>query len=431
MSKELLAISEDRIVGRIEQLTGGRLQLTYDEAWQNADDGYPISLSMPMTVRVHADASVRPFLEGLLPDNSAILQQWGRRYGVSANNPFALLTHVGEDCAGAVQFVPAGRVDELTGGTSRRREVKWLTEADVANRLRTLRTDAAAWRLSGDTGQFSLAGAHPKTALLFDGERWGVPSGRTPTTHILKPPVTGFDGFVENEHMCLDLARTLGLPAARSAVVRFEDQVAIAVERFDRRREGARWVRVHQEDFCQSLAVRPEIKYQNQGGPGTDASIELLRSYSSMCEDDVWTFLRALMFNWLIAGTDAHAKNYGVLIGAGSAVRLAPLYDMASALPYPIAMPRQKIKLAMTVGREYLVSRIVRSHWVELATRNGLDPSRVITEGTRLAAAIPDAIRTVQERAAEQGLSDPVVAALATAATVRARACAELLDVAR
>jgi serine/threonine-protein kinase HipA len=33
--------------------------------------------------------------------------------------------------------------------------------------------------------------------------------------------------------------------------------------------------------------------------------------------------------NWLIGSTDAHAKNYSILIGAGGRVRLAPLYEMA------------------------------------------------------------------------------------------------------
>ncbi len=33
----------------------------------------------------------------------------------------------------------------------------------------------------------NLAGVQAKTALYFDGQRWGVPAGRTPTSHILKP----------------------------------------------------------------------------------------------------------------------------------------------------------------------------------------------------------------------------------------------------
>jgi len=36
----------------------------------------------------------------------------------------------------------------------------------------------------------------------------------------------------------------------------------------------------------------------------------------------VWAFVDALAWNWLIVGTDAHAKNYSLLL-VGSQVRLA------------------------------------------------------------------------------------------------------------
>lgn len=68
-----------------------------------------------------------------------------------------------------------------------------------------------AWRLPGDAGRFSLAGAQAKTALHFSDGRWGVPRGRTPTTHILKPPIPGFPGHCENEHLCLRFVRALAL----------------------------------------------------------------------------------------------------------------------------------------------------------------------------------------------------------------------------
>jgi serine/threonine protein kinase HipA of HipAB toxin-antitoxin module len=55
--------------------------------------------------------------------------------------------------------------------------------------------------------------------------------------------------------------------------------------------------------------------------------------------EDVDRFLLALGFNWLIVGPDAHAMNYSLLI-ADNVVRLAPLYDIASALPYPMFTSR-------------------------------------------------------------------------------------------
>lgn len=145
-----------------------------------------------------------------------------------------------------------------------------------------------------DTGQFSLAGAQPKTAVLFQNDRWGIPSGRLPTTHILKPPTGQFDGHAENEHICLMLARSLGLPAAQSTVMRFKKEIAIVIERYDRQRKGNDNIRVHQEEMCQALVIAPTKKYQNEGGPSAYDIAQLLRTYSTDRETDLNTFIDAL-----------------------------------------------------------------------------------------------------------------------------------------
>jgi hypothetical protein len=141
--------------------------------------------------------------------------------------------------------------------------------------------------------------------------------------HILKPGIPGLGAHAENEHFCLALAGELGLPVVSSTIQHFDGEVAIVVERYDRIREGRRVVRVHQEDFCQALAVHPEHKYEGDGGPGARSVSALLRTNSRAPGEDVETFVRALASNWLIAGTDAHAKNYSVLLGAASKVRRA------------------------------------------------------------------------------------------------------------
>src|SRR5216683_2884559 len=138
-------------------------------------------------------------------------------------------------------------------------------------------------------------------------------------------PTGEFDGHAENEHLCMRLASALGLITAHSEVKRFEDQVAIVIERYDRERTESGIVRVHQEDFCQALAIHPARKYENEGGPNVRMAVELLRTFSGRPQEDVQRFVDALAFNWLIAGTDAHAKNYSLLIGAEGRARLAPL----------------------------------------------------------------------------------------------------------
>jgi serine/threonine-protein kinase HipA len=185
-SKELIALSGRTPIGRVLRNNNGRMKFLYEETWQSADDAFPLSVSMPLTSPEHSHQKIDAFLWGLLPDNATVLDNWGRQFQVSPRNAFALLSHVGEDCAGAVQFIPPERLEALLAKRSDR--VDWLTEQALAERLRILQADHSAWRLQGDTGLFSLAGAQPKTALLFEKGRWGVPSGRMPTSHILKPP---------------------------------------------------------------------------------------------------------------------------------------------------------------------------------------------------------------------------------------------------
>lgn len=403
-----------------------RLSFRYEPGWRVAPERIPLSLCMPLVSGEHGHAPINAFLWGLLPDNERVLDQLGRTFQVSARNPFALIAQIGEDCAGAVQFVRGERLAALTAAAAPM--VDWLTEADLERRLRALRQDPARGRDADDVGQFSLAGAQPKTALLFEAGRWGVPSGRTPTTHILKPPTGEFDGHAENEHVCLTLARRLGVPAANTEVRRFGDEVAIVVERYDRVRLGPqRIMRVHQEDMCQALAVPPQRKYQNEGGPSAKSIVDLLRSASSARAEDVATFLDTLVLNWILCGTDAHAKNYAILHAAQGQVRLAPLYDIASALPYDTLDP-QKIKLAMAVGGEYRLRDIGQRQWRAFARELGTPD--LLDRAIELTHAVAEQMPWVRDHARAAGLDHPIVDRLAVALPERATACRARLEAA-
>ncbi len=380
----------------------GQLSLTYLDAWRQRDDATPLSLSMPLAAREHPHRVVEPFLWGLLPDNDAVLTRWGRDFAVSTSHPFGLLTYVGEDLPGAMQLVRPDRVADLHGGSGRG-TVTWLETAEIADMLQTLRRDHTAWLTNPAEGRWSLAGAQPKLALLREGGRWGRPAGRTPTTHILKPAVAGLDDHDLNEHLCLRAAAHLGLRAASSWVEAFDEERVIVVERYDRLHRVGSWRRIHQEDMCQALGLHPSRKYQSDGGPAPADIAGLLRTTMphDVAEEAVAAFADALVFNWLIAGPDAHAKNYAVLL-AGPQVRLAPLYDIASALAYPNFHP-PKVKLAMKIGGYYRLSSIGRGAWVGLADDLRLDPSRLLERVANLAESVADAF-------AEAATNDDVVA---------------------
>jgi serine/threonine-protein kinase HipA len=425
--KVLMIVIDGRRAGAVTEGTDGRLTLTYDDAWRASAAATPVSLSMPLARRTHDDPTVRAFLWGLLPDNEQVLERWARTYQVSARNPFALLRHVGEDCAGAVQLTRQDRVEALLAGDG---GVKLVDEEEIAERIRILRRDPAAWHLS-DTGQFSLAGAQAKTALYFDPttKHWGDPWGAVPTTHILKPAVTGFDDHDLNEHLCLETAHHLGLPAAPSRVASFNGERVIVVERYDRiPRQDATVARVHQEDLCQALGLPPTAKYQNDGGPSPEQIISLLRQEirpTRAAGDNIGRFVDALAFNWIIAGTDAHAKNYSVLL-AGPQVRLAPMYDVASALPYD-DMYLPKLRMAMRIGGEYRIERISGRHWRRFATENGLDPDATVARIDELAARTPASLAKSAQAAAVQALGSDLPTRLIEQVAARVPRCRKAL----
>lgn len=422
-TRALVVLLHGQRVGTVTQHETGRLGFEYEEAWRRDASATPLSVSMPLAVAAHPHDVVSSFLWGLLPDNDKVLARWGRDNQVSSRNPFALLTHVGEECAGAAQFVRPERVDDVTAGGA----VEWFDADEVASRIRLLRQDPTAWQTGLAEGQFSLAGAQAKMALLKDGPRWGRPSGRIPTTHILKPAIEGFDDHDLNEHLCLRAARLAGLRAATSNVVAFGDERAIVVERYDRLRRDGEIVRVHQEDLCQALGLPPTAKYQRDGGPAPVQIVDMLRRVDPAgASRSVEAFVEALAFNWLIGGTDAHAKNHSILLSAHQ-VRLAPLYDVASVLPYAHLDPR-RFRLAMSLGGEDRLEWIGRRHWIRLAKELRLDADAMMASLRGLAERAPDSFVEAARDEGVRRLDSPLPARLADVVADRASACGRLLD---
>ena len=426
MNRELVVIVGGVVAGTLVREGRRALRFDYDEEYSRQPDPTPLSVSMPTAVKSHSDEVVSPWLWGLLPDNFSVLGRWAREFQVPPSSPAALLgSPVGEDCAGAVRFAPPDQLAESLGD---RAEVAWLSDDEVSQRIRELRQDATAWLGRDPKSRFSLSGAQAKTALMRMDGRWGVPHGALPTTHILKPAIPGMADHDINEHICMDAAHRVGLLAARTSIERFGEESAIVVERYDRASAGGRIQRVHQEDMCQALGVMPSRKYQSDGGPSAGDIAALIRRVMTpgAAEEAVGQFADALIWNWLIAGTDAHAKNYSVLM-AGNQVRLAPLYDVASGLPY--AVHEKKMRFAMKIGGDYRVwCHPAHDTWTAASRELGLDPerlrSRVRELGGRIADAFVDAAGTEQVRAMES----PLPAKLVDLVAERAARCMRLLE---
>lgn len=72
---------------------------------------------------------------------------------------------------------------------------------------------------------------------------------------------------------------------------------------------------------------------------------------------------RAVLFNLIIAGTDAHARNFALIYPPAAGLpRLAPLYDMNSMYSY--ATQRRDMRGWLRIAGHYKLHKIAREHLV-------------------------------------------------------------------
>lgn len=388
--RTLVVLMDGRVLGRVYYDRGKRVRLLYDDDYVSTTDAIPLSLSMPIAVKRHGNPVLGPWLDGLLPDRSAVLDRWRREFKVTDMSSFALLRHIGRDVAGAAMFVRPDQVDEATSAGA----IVPLSADDIAERLRRLRNDPAAWEPVTGAGQFSLAGVQAKFAVHFDGVQVGLPTGRIPTTHILKPAIPDLVDQDINEYMAMRAARLAGLAAPEVSVQMFDDERAFVVKRFDRLNTPSGWRRVHQEDMCQALGLRSSRKYEMHQGPSAADIARLIRQSvtAGRHEEDVWRFVDALIFNALILGTDAHAKNYSFLLAPGQ-VRLSPLYDVSSYLPYQ--RPGHHPEMSMRIGAKTRPDLLTGKDWHECAKKVGVSGEQMIARVRELADRVPEAFAKV------------------------------------
>ena len=397
----------------------------YDPEYLASPDATPVSVSVPLQPGRH---EVGVWLDGLLSDNHLVRQRWQTEHHTPSARAIDLLASaVGRDCAGAVQFCPTDQLDAMLARGGGLRE---LSERRVASMIATLRTDETAWSQGAADAAFSLAGAQAKTALRYEQDRWWQPYGDSPTTHILKPGIERFPDNEIIEHISQHAAALLGIDTAQTQCIRVRGNHALLVTRYDRlMTPDGQYRRLHQEDVCQALGVPVTRKYQNQRGPAVNHVAGLLWANSSDPQTDVRLFRDALIYNWLIVGPDAHAKNYSLLLNRNE-VRLAPLYDVCSIMPYRdliqpgTTVPVRQLRLAMKVGRDYTIHKAdYRLAWERTSQALGLPPQETLTRAEELARGVTAAVEQAIDETPRPMRASPFVARLHEEVKQRADHC--------
>lgn len=372
---ELPVFFETRRVGTIEVHADGP-SFVYDPSWLATRGAFPISILMPLSPRRVPPAQFLNWAANLLPEG-AQLRAVGLKLGASPDDVVTILSEIGRDTAGALSIGKPGSAS--TGG--------WRPVPGGAALERILSELPMKPFLAGEDGvSMSLAGVQSKIGVALDDEgRLCIPIDGAPSTHILKPDSERLFGGTQNEALCLVLARRCGLKAPDVTTGRAGARSYLLVTRYDRVAQNGRWRRLHQEDFCQALGKPPSAKYEsNQTGVrGPTIADMFALTRNAMGAPDVIHLLDYVIFNILACNTDAHAKNYSLMI-SGRGFALAPIYDVMCAA----AWDNVTRNLAQKVAGKNRGEHLKRRHWVTLAADCGLNARRLIARVDALARAV-------------------------------------------
>jgi serine/threonine-protein kinase HipA len=382
MTNRLSVWWEDRISGCLYLGPDGETLFAYDADWLADSKAPALSFSLPKQAEPFKRSAVQAFFGGILPEEgqrTAI----ARALGVSADNEFRLLEYLGGEVAGALTLLPEGETPASPSDAAPK-----LLDDDALVQL----LDHLPLRpmLAGEDGlRLSLAGAQSKLPVLLIDGQIALPAPGQPTSHILKPPISRFEGTTENEYFCMSLASAIGMDVAPVEMRSVADRSFLLVTRYDRAvGTDSSVTRLHQEDFAQALGVPSHRKYASEGGPIFPDCFALLRRAATRPARDILKLLDAAIFNLIIGNADAHAKNFSLLHSSGGAMTLAPLYDLLSTVIYP----NLHVKLAMKIAGKAVLEDIEPRHWERFAADAQLGAPYVRTRVGQLCNAVIAAI---------------------------------------
>jgi serine/threonine-protein kinase HipA len=179
----------------------------------------------------------------------------------------------------------------------------------------------------------SMGGARPK-AVVEDAEGLWIAKFNRPDDRWNHARV---------EHAMLTLARECGIDAGRSKITSVGGRDVLLVQRFDRRRTDAGYLRARM--ISALTLLRSDDTPQDRGKWSYPLLVEELRRISGKPADDAAELFRRMCFNAMISNTDDHPRNHAV-IAWNQQWRISPAYDLT---PYPHVSVEHR-DLAMICG---------------------------------------------------------------------------------
>jgi len=380
--KTLTVRLNKKFIGYLEQNEQGKFVFTY--AGSNT---LPLSLSLPVRQKSYQDKECRGFFEGLLPEGEQLRAYIGKKYGINPKNEFSLLKAIGYDCAGAVSFTdyeekPKSYKNDYIKISGKKFTDKELEQYISELPLKPLLTSSDGLRLS-------LAGAQDKMAIVLIDNAVSLPDKDVPTTHILKPVIKDIESSIENEYICLNTAKVMGLNVCNCEIRNTENQKYLLIERYDREEKNGKVRRIHQEDFCQAKNIASTFKYEREGGIKISDCYDIIRKTNVPAKNMI-ELTNRIIFNYLIGNVDAHGKNFSLLY-TEDGIKFAPVYDVLCTAIYP-DLTKQ---MAMKIGGYYEPDKIYPRHWERMAKSAGINYTQLKKMIAAQAKDLPDAIQQI------------------------------------
>ena len=387
-------------VGEIVGTSSDDARFTYTESYLKDPESRAVSISMPLEQQSFSVESTRNFFEGLLPEGFTrrCVAEWLHR---DEKDYLAILAGLGQECLGAIKIIDESRAVLPS-------KYKELTSEEVKKLAQEGATESAEMVTKS---HLSLTGASGKVGLYYDEQKdkWYLPIGEAPSTHIVKQSHIRLKRIVANEQLCLLTAKNLGIEIPQSFIIKTEsneaEDVLFATKRYDRRMQsnGRKLngpYRLHQEDFSQALGIPASEKYEKDGGSYLSKMFGILRDYSASPIEDQLKLWDICVFNFLIGNTDNHIKNLSLLYGKDlKTIRLAPAYDIVSTMVNESSTEN----MALSIGGDYSIRKITEESFAKEATKAGLGVKMAMKRLDTLRKNFVEALNTGAQVLEEQG----------------------------
>ena len=408
---ELPVYYESRVVGTIEVHAEGP-SFTYAPEWLSMRGAFPISLLMPLSPRRVPPRLFLPWAANLLPEATQ-LKAIGLQLGASPADVIGILSELGRDTAGALSIGEPGTANPPIGARC---------PDDKALERILAELPSKPFLVGEDGVSMSLAGVQTKLGVAIDDKgRICVPINGAPSTWILKP---------DSERLLRRRAERGAVPGAGQAPrpqragghhrqggqAHLPDGQALRPRRAVRAAGAACTRRISAR---RSASRRRRNTRSNQTGiPGPTLAEMFAVTRNAMQAPDVVNLLDYVIFNVLACNTDAHAKNYSLMI-SGKGFRLAPIYDVMCAQAWEHVTRNMAQKIAGKSRGEHLKRR----HWQRFAADVGLNAPRLIARVEALAkAALVETRNAAADVAAMPAGAHPLMQQVTEAIEGRARA---------